>query len=374
MNEHMNSRTPNDIPLQDKVAFLSRPDAYADGSGTVETRESHMAWVFLTEAHAYKLKKPVRFAYLDFTTVGKRREDSEREVRLNRRLSPDVYLGTVALTCGSDGRLRLDGPGEPVDWLVKMVRLPEHRTLKAMIEADRIEERKVIAAAERLAGFFANATPAAMAPADYHRRLRAETDRSAETLAAPEHGMPQAAVRTMIGALRDVLDNSGDAIARRAPHVADGHGDLRPQHLYLLDEPQIIDCLEFNDDLRLSDPLNELALLRLECERLGDPRPAEICLERYVRRTGDREPRLLPFYICFRAAERARLALGHLEEPGERQVTKWRSRAVAYLTVGQAYADASRTGMPVRAGASCTSLSRPAKFHRKYRIYMWPTW
>jgi uncharacterized protein len=96
--------------IEKKVAFLSRPEIYPTPTRRVETKETHMAWVFLTETHAYKLKKPVRYDFLDFSTLDARRQDCEEEVRLNRRLAPDVYLGTMPLT------MRPEGTFSWMDW------------------------------------------------------------------------------------------------------------------------------------------------------------------------------------------------------------------------------------------------------------------
>lgn len=120
-----------DAPINAKVAFLRSPDAYADSPPTVQVTETHMSWVFLAGQLAYKLKKPVRYEFLDFSTVEARRKNCEREVELNRRLAGDVYCGVVPLVINSDGRLQLEGQGNIVDWLVKMRRLPAHQMLIA---------------------------------------------------------------------------------------------------------------------------------------------------------------------------------------------------------------------------------------------------
>jgi len=109
--------------IDEKVAFLSRPEAYPDRSARVETKQTHMSWVFLTENQAWKLKKPVCTEYLDFSTPEARRRDCHMEVRLNRRLASDVYNGVVPLTLRNGRDLQLGGPGTRIDWLVSMRRL-----------------------------------------------------------------------------------------------------------------------------------------------------------------------------------------------------------------------------------------------------------
>ena len=120
------------------VRMLIRDEA----SHTAGMIETHMSWVYLTDRHAYKLKKPVRYDYLDFSTLEARRQNCEDEIRLNRRLAPDVYLAAIPLTVDAEGGLRLDGTGAVVDWLVKMRRLPADQMMDRAITA-RTEERRV---------------------------------------------------------------------------------------------------------------------------------------------------------------------------------------------------------------------------------------
>ena len=121
-----------------KVAFLRRPDVYGPQVHTVSCRETHMSWVFLAGETAYKLKKPVRFSYVDFSTLARREAACHAELRLNRRLAPDVYLAVEPLTAapaqacsGAHAGLSLGGPGPIVDWVVVMRRLDERETLES---------------------------------------------------------------------------------------------------------------------------------------------------------------------------------------------------------------------------------------------------
>ncbi len=126
-----------ELALAAKVDFLSRPDVYDPRPAGVVRRETHMSWVFLAGDQVYKLKKPVRFPYLDFSTLAKREAACRAELQLNRRLAPDVYLGVVPLTKRGD-QLSIGGDGAPVDWLVQMKRLDERFMLDHMIETGRL--------------------------------------------------------------------------------------------------------------------------------------------------------------------------------------------------------------------------------------------
>lgn len=323
------------VTLDDKVAFLRQPQAYGKTPRQVEARETHMSWVFLTERHAFKLKKPIRFPHLDFSTLALRRRFCEAELVLNRRLAAAVYLGLSRLGREASGRLSLDGEGESVDWLVRMVRLPGERKLERMIGRGQFDEAGVTAAAALLSRFYQQAVPVGMASHTYLKHLREEISAIAAELLSPQFALPRNRIEAIAAALQAFVDRRTRLLADRAARVLDAHGDLRPQHVYLGHEPAIIDCLEFDRDLRMRDPLDEVAFLRLECERLGDRRPGDVFVDVYARISGDPVPGdLIGFYGAFRALERAKLAIGHLRD-ATGDADKWRNRTLTYLTLAR---------------------------------------
>jgi len=259
-----------DSALAEKVDFLSRPAAYGLASAGVVRRETHMSWIFVAGDKVYKLKKPVRFPYLDFSTLDRREAACRAELRLNRRLAPDVYLDVVPLS-ESSGSLSLDGAGAPVDWLVVMRRLDEGFTLDRMIKDKRIGLVWLDRLIATLGCFYRSATPiclpAAVHLADWWQRLAYNR----RILLDPRFATPVGLVRRIDRAQRLFLQRRGYLIAARLRRrrIVDGHGDLRPEHIWLDDEIRIIDCLEFNPRLRIVDPFDEVAYLSLECERLG---------------------------------------------------------------------------------------------------------
>lgn len=320
--------------VEAKVAFLSRPAAYPEAPGSVERIETHMSWVFLTDRHAFKLKKPVRYDSLDFSSLELRRLDCEEEVRLNRRLARDVYLGTLALTLAPGGALQLGGAGETIDWLVHMRRLPADRMLDDLIRRGKIDEASVRPVAQQLAEFYARADAAEGAADVYRKRLAEGVGSDLRDLCRPEFGLPAGRVAELAEAQLAFLERHRALFDQRVleGRIVEGHGDLRPEHICLSPEPAIIDCLEFSHELRLVDPADELAFLALECERLGMPVVGRWFLATYTRVTGDDPPRpLLHFHRTYRALRRAKIAAWHLEEPGVRDHEKWQERARGYV-------------------------------------------
>jgi aminoglycoside phosphotransferase family enzyme len=323
--------------LAEKVAFLGDPAAYVPRPADVVAIETHMAWVFLAGERAYKIKKPVRYPFLDFATLERRERTCRDEVRLNRRLAPDVYLGVVALTRETDGRLAIAGGGRPVDWLVKMRRLAPERMLDQVIRAGGPGKADIAALGDVLARFYGAARPASLAPGAYAARFRAEHELNRLVIGEPEFA-------PATGACRDVVDGVARFLDRRAPMleeraraggVVDGHGDLRPEHVCLCSPPVIIDCLEFNRDLRLVDPFDEVSFLGLECELVGARWIADALTRHCARSLTAPAAELIAFYRAYRACLRARLMLAHLMEPDPREPDKWLPKALRYLELGR---------------------------------------
>lgn len=327
--------------IEEKVAFLRRPAAYPDRPAAIDVIETHMSWVFLGDQHVYKLKKPVRYAFLDFTTVELRQENCEREVRLNRRLAQDVYLGVVPLVMEGDGRLRLGGEGSVVDWLVKMRRLPAQRMLDAAIRDNAVSAADIERLASCLTGFYGSAQCIGMSGSEYRNRFAADIEANHAELMAPHFELPARQVERLTQAQMRFVATRGGMLEQRALEgkIIDAHGDLRPEHICLVEEPRIIDCLEFKREFRLLDPVDELAYLAMECERLGAPAVGDQVLRRYLAASGDAVPEeLISFYKAFRACLRAKIAIWHIADHEVRDTEKWQRRAADYLELAESHA------------------------------------
>jgi aminoglycoside phosphotransferase family enzyme len=319
--------------LDAKVGFLSRPDAYRPIPGEVDRRETHMSWVFLAGDRVYKLKKPVRFPYLDFSTLARREAACRAELRLNRRLAPDIYLDVLPLVDTGAG-LSIGGAGRTVDWLVFMKRLDEQDMLEHRMGARRVGIPQLDGLAAALARFYRSAAPVFLSAAVHLADWRSSLAYNRRVLLDRRFGIPAGLVRRIDRAQRRFLDRHGDLIAARVRlrRIVEGHGDLRPEHIWLNDKVRIIDCLEFNSRLRTVDPFDEIAFLSLECERLGAAWVGDYLERRMKRRLRDGPvEELFTFYRCHRATLRARLAIAHLLEAHPRTPEKWPWLAATYL-------------------------------------------
>jgi uncharacterized protein len=338
-----------------EVAALGRPAAYPRPTRGVEVIETHRSWVFLTDRHAYKLKKPVRFDGADLTTEDARRAACLGELDLNRRLAPAVYLRVVPLARDDAGRLRVEGPGRAVDWLIEMLRLPAERMLDARVRARTLTAGELDALVRRMVCFYRAASPVATSPAAVRGRIWRELRLSLEVLRQGEGDLDVASARRLVREIVAFLREHAALHARRieSGRIVEGHGDLRPEHVCLLAEPVVIDCLEFSRELRLIDPLQEMAQLALECRRLGADWAGERLLFGYRRLAGDDfPPELVGLYQAVHAVVRARLSFAHVLEPGAADPERWAEQTGAYLALGAeaigASAAAPRVGL--RAG------------------------
>ncbi len=332
------------VSLEAKLGFLGRPDAYPEAPSRVDAVETHMSWVFLTDAHAYKLKKPVRYDYLDFSTVEARRLDCVVEVRLNRRLAPEIYLGVVPLAVDAAGRLSLGGAGDTVDWLVRMRRLPADCMLDHLLRKGAVEHADIIQLARRLARFYALLPAEPFTSGAYRQSLAGRIKDNLRELGSPEFGLPRKVLAGLARFQLDFLQRHAEWFDQRvqAGRILEGHGDLRPEHVGLLAEPVVIDCLEFKREYRILDPADEMAYLALECERLHAPHVARWLLDGYAEASGDAPPAaLLHFYQSCRAMLRAKLALWHLRDDGRHPPEKWLATASDYLERAQRHADSA---------------------------------
>lgn len=324
--------------IADKLRRLSDPSAYAVAPARVDVLETHMSYVFLVGERVYKLKKPARFAFLDFSTLPAREANCRAELSLNRRLAETVYLGVVPLTLAPSGDLTIGGAGEIVDWLVEMKRLPAALMLDRLIADHALAARDMERLAATLAGFYARAARTAIAPAAYVARFLREHAESRRVLLMPRFALDRARARALLDRLEAKLRGFAPTLAARVAQgrVVDGHGDLRPEHICLCEPIAIFDCLEFNDELRQVDPLDELAFLEIECARLGAAAAGAAIGAATLARLGDAPPRgLAPLYGACRAALRARLALAHLLDAAPRQTEKWEPLAMRYLALAE---------------------------------------
>ena len=319
------------------VAFLSRPASYPQQPSAVTRIDTHSALVFLVGDRAFKMKRAVRYTFLDFSTLDARRAACEAEYRLNRRAAPDLYLGVEAVTRDAAGRLSIGGTGTPIEWLVVMRRFADDALLDRVAVEGRLTPRLAERLAEVVARFHAGAAPAPHEGGA--ASMREVVDDNTRALEAAADLVPAADVRRLAEACDRVVAAHGELLdARRAGgFVRQCHGDLHLRNIVLVDgEPTLFDAIEFNDTFACIDVWYDVAFLLMDLVARGLPDAASVVFNQYLQRTGDLGGLpLLPLYLATRAAVRAKtsVASARLEEGEARQAFERRARDYLSLAV-----------------------------------------
>lgn len=296
------------------VEALARPDSYPCRPATVEVRETHISWVFLAGERAYKLKKPLVLDFLDYGTAARRREMCREEVRLNRRLAPDLYLGVRGVAqVGERAELVAEDDSRAVDSVVVMRRYDEQDTVAARLGRGRLERSQITAVGGVLARFHARAprvkstrAPVLAVERRFERNLH-------ELLACVEQRGEVGRVQALERFAHAFIAAHEDTFRERAARgwIREGHGDLRAEHVLLAgDRVQVVDCVEFDRDLRELDVADDLAFLVFDLAALGGERFCDPLVQAYRDSGGEPgDESLIAFYAAYRALVRAKVAL-----------------------------------------------------------------
>jgi aminoglycoside phosphotransferase family enzyme len=329
-----------DLPPPVRALLAQLPESDRQAAAMVQT---HISWVVLAGPFAYKLKKPVALGFLDFSTLEKRHDVCRREVELNRRLCPWVYLGVLPIYAEKDSA---SGGRTVVDYAVQMRRLPDDRMLDVLLERDQVTAAEIEAIADLLAGF--HATAATGPGIDEHGATAAVRANVAENTrqTRPFIGrtLDARAWELVSGACARFLERRTTLFERRMAEgrIRDGHGDLHASNVCLTEPIAIFDCIEFNDRFRYGDVAAEVAFLTMDLELNGRPDLASAFVDRYVSASGDDGLRdVLDFYLCYRAYVRGKVESLSLDEPGfsAEAYESATLRARRYFALAERYAE-----------------------------------
>ena len=318
--------------------FLKQASSYPAYNGMIDAIESHLSWVFLTSEHAYKMKKPVKLPFLDLTSLAARKQSVKKELIANRVLAHGVYLGVVALTKDKENKLHLaqyTPDSAACEWLLKMKRLPHKLMLDNILKTGTCRKTLLHQAAYKLAKFYRSAKRATITPRAYFESLNARVIKNYKVLSTRRYGLDKAQVDAVHGNQILRLQTCAGLLKNRARggHIIDGHGDLKAEHICLTSPPMIIDRLETRE-LRITDPIDELSYLWIECRILNHPEAADIFFETYKAVSGDNYPKLLPpLFKSLNACTRACFAAWHLDDPQVSNKENWRLRTAAYFAL-----------------------------------------
>ncbi len=341
------------------IDALTNPTAYPYPVERVEVRQTHISAVFLAGASVYKIKKSVDPGFLDFTTLEKRLHFCREEVRLNRRLAPDVYLGVVPVVQTPHG-VRIEAEGEVLEWAVKMKRLPDESTVLERLRRTEVNTQLVEAIAQRIAAFHRAAETNKRIASFGRFDVVAKNIRDVFDRAAPH--IATTASRSVFDRTRQRAE---ETLARLRPLIEeratqggtrDCHGDLHLDHIYSFPEQAppgdlvIIDCIEFNERFRFIDPVADMAFAAMDLAFHGRRDLSRAFADAYFRASEDEEGReLLPLYTAYRASVRGMvdgLLLAEKEVPeSERSAASVRARAHWLVALTELERPSNRPGL-----------------------------
>jgi aminoglycoside phosphotransferase family enzyme/predicted kinase len=341
------------------IDFLGSPATH--GGETVERIETHASIVFLAGDRAYKLKRAVRFDYLDFSTPSRRHMFCEAELRLNQRTAPTLYRRVVAITRSHDGSYALAGDGEPVDWVVEMNRFSQDVLFDRLAALDRLDLELMPPLAVEIARFHqsANRRP------DHGGERGISSVIQGNAAGFAEYGSgclaPGTSSRVIDESYRE-LERRASLLERRreAGFIRECHGDLHLRNIVLVDgRPTLFDGIEFNDELSCTDVFYDFAFLVMDLWRRKLPRHANAVFNRYLAETNDLEALpLLPLFLSCRAAVRAKTSAtaGQLQDAGARQ-SELGLMALEYLEMAEQLLQPSRPALIAVGGLSGSGKS-----------------
>jgi len=311
----------------DLIEGLFSPSAYPHEVGEVELVETHISWVLLTGEYAYKIKKPVDFGFLDFTTLDNRRHYCEEEIRLNRSWAPGLYLEVVPITMVA-GNPTISGAGKPIEYAVRMRQFAYDLRLDRQLAIGKLDVEDALELATEIAQQHLNAqhvTP----NENFLRMTRQLILDNYESLAGEVPGKFLSAQRRW---MESKLDDYGAVMERRSEEgfIRECHGDLKLANIVRLPEGiRAFDCIEFNRDLREIDVVADYAFLTMDLKVRGAADLASVFLNRYLELTGDYEGAcLLPIYEVYRSLVRAKILGIKCRESGASQTVVSDRRAM----------------------------------------------
>ena len=351
------------------ISSMLNPKVYDHPVKSIELIETHISWVLLTGDFAYKIKKPVNFGFLDFSTLEKRHTCCNQELRLNRRMAPDIYLDVVSIT-GTHDKPVISGEGEVVEYAVKMSQFPQSFQLDHMLMAGELGVEHMDSIARMVAKFH-QAIQIADDSMDYGNKDRLYRPVEENFIQINEHLNIESYVDTLNtlqqwsksehAKLESVFDQR-----KRDGFIRECHGDMHLRNLVWLDDrPIAFDCIEFSADLRWIDVISEVAFLVMDLQDRQQYRLASRFINSYLEATGDYSGlSVLSFYLCYRALVRAKVDALRLEqkniaqEEREKTLTEFES----YLELANSYTRKAAPKLIIMRGMSASGKSTVSQY------------
>ena len=319
--------------------------AYPENPGHIELVQTHISFVFLTENYVYKVKKPVNFGFLDFETLEKRRFFCEKELMLNRRLCPDMYLEVTPIN-QKGINIKIKGTGKTVEYALKMRRLPQDKIMTKLLEENKVGTKLIDQIAKIIAEFHAKAeTNEQISEIGSLATVKTNWDENFDqTLNVIGKTISRENFEFIRGKVNTFIDKNKVLFDKRTAEgkVRDCHGDIHSGNIFIADKIYIFDAIEFNERFRYSDVAADMAFLAMDLDFKGRTDLCEFFVKKYGEYSKDEELlRLLPFYKCYRAYVRGKVVGFKLGDPNvcDKEKAEATQEAKAYMKLAVKYSE-----------------------------------
>jgi len=323
--------------------YLKNPALYGPDVKSVKVLETHISFVILTGEYAYKIKKPVNFGFLNFSSLEKRKYFCEKEIMLNKRLSPEIYLQVVAITKKND-HLEINGKGETIEYAVKMKEFPQEHIMKNLLRREKITKKKIEEICQILVNFYKKAKNSRYIDKfgtveKISQNIDENFDQTRQminsVISKKKFEFIKRANVTFLSSKKDIFEKR-----IKEKKIRDCHGDLHTGNIVISDKIYIFDCIEFNERFRYSDVAADIAFLAMDLDFLNRPYLSSYLVEKYIEYSNDEDILdIINFYKCYRAYVRGKVAGFKLNECDEGQREKIIKEAKRYFDLSYYYAN-----------------------------------
>jgi uncharacterized protein len=325
------------------IDALLTSQAYPHTTGKIELIQTHISLVFLTQNYVYKVKKAVNFGFLDFSTLDKRLLNCQKELELNRRLCPEIYLEVVPIT--KSDNIKVGGSGQIIEYALKMKRLPQDRIMTLLLKEGKIEKKAIDDIAKIVSKFHSKAlTNPEINQFGSLKIVKTNWDENFEqtkkylnkTISEQDFTQTQRQINNFMETKKELFQNR---IADN--RIRDCHGDLHSGNIFITEKVCIFDAIEFNDRFRYSDVASDVAFLAMDLDYQNRSDLAQYFIERYLVYSKDLQLiRMLEFYKCYRAYVRGKVVSFRLDDPHIKDEEKHAAttEAQAYFKIAAKYA------------------------------------
>jgi uncharacterized protein len=325
------------------VNALLTPQAYSENPGKIELIQTHISFVFVTDNFVYKMKKPVNFGFLDFSTLRKRHYFCKKELELNRRLCPDVYLEVLPIN--RSNIIKISGSGKTVEYVLKMKRLPQEKIMTTLLKEDKVDDKTIDKLAKIIAEFHSKAeTNKKINKYGSIKVIKTNWDENfAQTQKYVNQTISAEQLQNIQSKVNVFIENQQKLFEGRIKDskIRDCHGDMHSGNIFLTDPICIFDAIEFNDRFRYSDVVSDVAFLAMDLEFQNKPRLSDYLIIQYLSYSKDKSlSSVLPFYKCYRAYVRGKVISFKLDDSNISGQEKNAStkEAQAYFKLASEYA------------------------------------